>query len=709
MNLIFLIIITFIVLSQIVSQDTQCFDPNCITCSSPQFGDCTQCSEDFELINGVCPCAEPNCLYCYSSLYGSCEECKPGFELSFGKCYCSISNCLICGESFCNKCESGYQLSADRTKCEANPQAEIHCDDPNCFSCMNTKPGACTYCKEGYYEDKGVCIKTPDCLNLTYSDFCTECPEGFYAEKEICYPKCKTASCHDSSGQGMAPCDNICYSCMKYLLYEKMDCKPQENYCFDKNCNQCRRQEKGYCERCRLGYYKLEGSCYPCNIDNCLTCEYSEDYTKCSVCMNNFDLQIDGTCKFNSTSLKHYKANTQLPTDPTEPEEKPSEGDGQVPCNVEHCNMCSSTNFCASCESGFQVKNGECIIPCNVENCASCITENVCDNCINDYQLKEDNTCVMTCQEEHCVSCITSKWCIDCEEGYKVSGIGCTPICDDENCAFCSSHTSCISCNNGYVLENNICVPCNDQNCQICSSKEVSMCNNCKYGFLLYEGVCAEKCNLISNCDYCLNNKCVACKNGCNLKEGKCSCFNSFLVISLVVVCIIIIGIGVFCYIGISRKKRQDQLNNMAQGINMVNIVSNRGEIVEPSSEKMKEKYEEEFTDNRVLTEENEYGLCDFCNYKAAKYIADCGCQLCKDHSKPIKDDDDAENIKKCPVCMKVVYKVHPKKFKCGICLEDKIHLAKFKCHCALTVCKDCYIKCKMTNGKCPACRKKIV
>ena len=295
------------------------------------------------------------------------------------------------------------------------------------------------------------------------------------------------------------------------------------------------------------------------------------------------------------------------------------------------------------------------------------------------------------------------------EEGYKVSGIGCTPICYDENCAFCSSHTSCISCNNGYVLENNICVPCNDQNCQICSSKEVSMCNNCKYGFLLYEGVCAEKCNLISNCDYCLNNKCVACKNGCVLKEGKCSCFNSFLVISLVVVCIIIIGIGVFCYIGISRKKRQDQLNNMAQGINMVNIVSNRGEIVEPSSEKMKEKYEEEFTDNRVLTEENEYGLCDFCNYKAAKYIADCGCQLCKDHSKPIKDDDDAENIKKCPVCMKVVYKVHPKKFKCGICLEDKIHLAKFKCHCALTVCKDCYIKCKMTNGKCPACRKKIL
>ena len=96
MNLIFLIIITFIVLSQIVSQDTQCFDPNCITCSSEKFGDCTQCSEDFELINGVCPCAEPNCLYCYSSLYGSCEECKPGFELSFGKCYCSISNCLIC-------------------------------------------------------------------------------------------------------------------------------------------------------------------------------------------------------------------------------------------------------------------------------------------------------------------------------------------------------------------------------------------------------------------------------------------------------------------------------------------------------------------------------------------------------------------------------------------------------------------------------------
>ena len=57
---------------------------------------------------------------------------------------------------------------------------------------------------------------------------------------------------------------------------------------------------------------------------------------------------------------------------------------------------------------------------------------------------------------------------------------------------------------------------------------------------------------------------------------------------------------------------------------------------------------------------------------------------------------------------MKIVNKIQLRKLQCGICLEKKIKIAKFNCRCALLVCKDCYIKCKLNNKNCPACRQPI-
>jgi len=61
-----------------------------------------------------------------------------------------------------------------------------------------------------------------------------------------------------------------------------------------------------------------------------------------------------------------------------------------------------------------------------------------------------------------------------------------------------------------------------------------------------------------------------------------------------------------------------------------------------------------------------------------------------------------------CICCKKVVKDVTSIQKKCNICLQVKSSIAHFKCQCSLEVCKDCYIKCKMSSPTCPGCRQNI-
>lgn len=716
MKVISLIIISVLYIF-IHTSDPECFDKNCLTCTDSNYGSCTSCASNFKLFYGSCVCYDPNCLSCSSSRFSACEKCKPNFILYYGQCLCNIQYCMVCSENGCAQCQSGYTLNGDKTQCIEDSSKIVACADTNCDTCLSSLAGTCVYCKDGYFAEKGECVPLPGCTTQDENGKCTACPDDYYVVDGYCYPKCNGHSC-TIPGLFGKKCDNECLICIGNQLYEYTDCTP-ETYCNPiPNCLQCRKNEIGYCDRCDVGYSRRNGECVKCQMDNCLKCEYTDDTSKCSICMNNYDINDNGECIFNDTSLQTYPSNKKETSSPTplppEQEETPAEGEGAIKCNVQNCDVCSSRNYCASCKTGYELKKGACTVPCNVENCDHCDTPNTCAACISEYNLQSDNTCKLACKEANCISCITSKWCIECADGYQVSGIGCTPICDDPNCSYCSTSSNCVSCSSGYTVVEGTCKACDDKNCQLCTTTEANMCTGCKYGFMLVDGICAEKCESISKCEYCISNqsKCVSCKNGCTLKNGKCSCFNSFLVILLVIIGIVVIGFGIFCYIGFTRKKeQQNAANRMEQGINMVPIIGSAGQmnqVEEMNPEKMIEKYEGEFISNKIQYDEKETGMCQYCNCRPARYLSDCGCKLCKEHSKPVKDENEVDNNKKCPRCMKIVYKVQLIKMKCGICLEDKTKLAKFNCHCALMVCKDCYVKCKMTGKTCPACRKPI-
>ena len=100
--------------------------------------------------------------------------------------------------------------------------------------------------------------------------------------------------------------------------------------------------------------------------------------------------------------------------------------------------------------------------------------------------------------------------------------------------------------------------------------------------------------------------------------------------------------------------------------------------------------------------------VCQFCKKKPGKYTCDCGCVVCKEHSNLKKVEGDGESYKVCYNCEKIVKKVTPIKFDCNICMQKRINVVHFKCNCALVVCKDCYLKCRMESDNCPGCRAVI-
>ena len=117
----------------------------------------------------------------------------------------------------------------------------------------------------------------------------------------------------------------------------------------------------------------------------------------------------------------------------------------------------------------------------------------------------------------------------------------------------------------------------------------------------------------------------------------------------------------------------------------------------------MADEYEKQKTKKEKTNQ-----MCQFCKKKLGKFQCDCGCIVCKEHSILKNIEKNGEKYNACMVCDKPVKKVNQIKYDCNICLQKKLSVAHFKCGCSLEVCKDCYIKCKMSNEKCPQCRNEI-
>ena len=599
---------------------------------------------------GNSPCFEYSCDECETSEYGTCTKCRDGFRLVDGTCPCSDTNCALC--------YSGL--------------AGLH---------------ICVLCKIGYYNYNNDCYcEIPDCEHCG-ENTCLKCKTGYYY-------------------------NTLSNSCEKQSEEEKLNC-------YDENCDACYSSEKGGCDTCKEGYDFEKGECIelpkPDVNNNCPLgfylkndiCEKICDGIDCSKKNFYYSLCEINECLVCTNNVLHIF----------------SECDNSKNCLMEGCLNCITNEQCLICSQGYYLLYGECI-KCT-EGCSICTNRDTCIYCLSGYELNSDKKCDLTYNFDFNFTKYNkyknNLIDINFPDEIPNSDHNNNEVLEcDINCLKCfDNNGTCKECNKLYILENNTCIKhCSDDNCLECTLiNDNEQCTFCKEDYIVKNNKCAYNCT-IENCISCTyennNEICDKCGTDYELKDSgkKCKAKLNYVSIVFAIIAILIILISIIS-LWLYKKNKNEYRNRIlnmryGQNSNSVNVYSrNNGMDNSGRVELNKKDIADEYEKQKKKKEKGNQ-MCQFCKKKLGKFKCDCGCIVCKDHSSLKNIEGDGEKYKVCFACKKIVKKVAPIKYACHICMQKKISVAHFKCGCALEVCKDCYIKCKMGSNKCPGCRATI-
>ena len=511
---------------------SQC-DRNCLECSEKS-NHCIACHDGFKVyMNSCVPICLSGCKVCEYP----CSSCKLGYLLKDGLCETCDNVCASCEEnrSKCSSCFSGFLLKGQTCVqgCKANC---LSCDDPctkcedgyyllggscspcdgNCMTCLRN-PTICTSCKVGYYLKGATCLEQCVSNCRTCSFPCFECKDGYYEDEGLCSEcssNCKTCiglestclSCYPGYGlieeickQG---CSDNCLSCDTPCSICSQGYYNQNGACLkcDESCLTCSASGISNCYKCAEGYKKVDNICRKGCQENCASCD-----EPCTICEDGYYKYELGCqkCKYGcKTCISHNKC------------ESCNEGYGIVAGNCkimcpDHCISCDIP--CSLCESGFYFSEGRCL-KCKDE-CLTCNEADLCLSCKNGYELK-NQICTKGCIE-NCFQCENP--CLLCKYGYILTNGYCAkcPV----GCDSCSTDMSqCFSCSEGYKYENFLCKKKCNPNCQSCDDP----CTQCDPGFLSLQGQCLP---CLSPCFSCIGNldRCSSCISGFQLDDFSCT------------------------------------------------------------------------------------------------------------------------------------------------------------------------------------------
>ena len=681
-----------------------CFEYSCEECDSPDYGNCTKCRDSFTLIDGTCPCSFSGCALCTTGLAGLqiCEQCKDGYYNFEKNCYCEVDNCEQCDENGCKQCDSGYYYNETSKKCiKEAEEKHINCYDEHCTGCYSEEKGACEYCDEGFYLKKGECLE----LSLAQNGMCQF---GYYLAGNYCEKRCSGVECFFGVYPGVYLCpENECLICENNQLKIFSECDNSKECNQLDGCLNCISNDE--CLICKQGYYLISGICKKCG-DGCSKCAND---THCIYCMSGYELTSGKSCNLTYNfdyNVEVYNERKYKLISIYHPELLTQEDNGG--------------NLIISKYLNFSK-----VISCD-KNCLKCKDNiGVCIECNKDYKLFE-NKCNLICSDKNCLSCELkdgNQICNECIPGYEIISGKCELKCTIDHCVDCTLIVNlliCSKCENGYVYNGEICkIKCQDSNCKTCPG-DGKTCTECDSGHKLYNGKCSLNHNdCISsypNCKYCFNDEgCIECDSGYELNNKNCKKKKSYTLFIIILVCFLslIVGSIVFCYI--FRRKHAhfynynynnndfDQQSDVnSNNPQIYNIRNNLDLSSSHRSALSKNELAEEFEEQR--RKDKPKINCMFCNIKPGNFKCDCGCIVCKEHSNLKLIEKNGENYQACYNCEKAVNKVTAIKYECNICMQKKNSVTHFKCECAIEVCKSCYIKCKMTNNRCPGCRAAI-
>lgn len=270
-------------------------------------------------------------------------------------------------------------------------------------------------------------------------------------------------------------------------------------------------------------------------------------------------------------------------------------------------------------------------------------------------------------------------------------------------------------------LINILTLTCDDENCIFCPSE--SSCKICNRGYEVYHNKCERKCNSINHCSLCNPEVplCIKCNKNCSLNnEGRCNCKVKYILIGVsILLGLILIGFVVYLltHTSMARKfyhppsifhsNNNPSQNNSDPIVGRDNSLTHLG-----TGEKGKLKEIEilkDFNKNKINWNGINYDFdgnienkkCECCQINFCNLKLDCGCFVCFDcENKLIKN-------KICTHCDKKFN--NSQQITCSICFMNKKEISTFNCQCKMIVCKECYVKWRLSNKTCPVCRSDIL
>ena len=727
----------------------QCGENGCKKCISGYYYNETsnQCLKD-NTENKI-ECYDPQCDGCFSEERGACEYCKDGYYLKKGECLSSSTYQRCNGLS----CETIVGFSF--------PYFVLLCQDNSCMVCAGGSLMIISEC-----DNSDLCSELEGCLNCLTNDECLICQQGYYllgGECKKCSEGCSICSSKTNcqvclSGYELTS-NKTCnltynfdyntddYQTKKYDLIQKYYPeeipKPEttipivDTTISTTSLDINNTENKTYAKLDIETDYKInESTNHKVNIKTDIKID------------ETMNVKIEETTNVKIEEITNVKIN--IPTDFKIIETKGVKIiETTIIKNIETTviRAIETTNVKINeITNEEKIETTENKIDIKTDIKRSDKTQNIKDNLLiksdknfikyydglgkyiiqygKDITNIEEDECNSICSNINCLKCEIkdgTEICTSCEEN-EITNEKCNSICSVDKCSSYSlqeNNLICNNCLNGYYLDGDICkIKCQDENCISCS-EDGKECIECNTLTKLYQARCAknkEYCNSYPHCVYCFpGEECIQCENSFEIKDKTCMKKKSNLLFIIVLIFIILIAIGVIFYFICAKRTnaRNIQINPYSNDqqddiqSNYPQIENNIDEICFPNSIRAilsKDELAEEYESQKRKTSKPRMP-CMFCKKKPGNFKCDCGCIVCKDHSELKELGNQGEKYKVCLNCGKKVDKITAIKYFCNICMQDKPSVVHFKCGCSMEVCKNCYIKCKMSNDKCPGCR----
>ena len=269
-------------------------------CEKSLNGYCIKCEEKYHLGNdNKCTNIE-HCIETNYFIFDECTECENNYYYDKYDRMCkeaknNLTNCKY-GYEYCLKCKNDFYLNSTDNLCYSNKEEGIF------YKCAHTDFNAslCNICIDDYYlgfKDK-KCTKNNNCDLSENENRCIECSENYclnlkngkcYNNEEINKDEEKKYyRCIRTNKEGTK-----CEICNEGLTLDENGLCVDNIHCIIKKDNTCQK-----CLSDEYNFFCLNNKfgCIEINSDNCLECNDIFDFSKCTKCLEGYELDEYDEC-----------------------------------------------------------------------------------------------------------------------------------------------------------------------------------------------------------------------------------------------------------------------------------------------------------------------------------------------------------------------------------------------------------------------------